>query len=92
MKGPRVTSTESAGSWGLRTICLQVVSPREAYTRYTGGVKYRTEGWVGDEGATEREQKRDDRGMIDVVGSICRWRLNGDFARLVDAGTTQPPA
>lgn len=39
----------------LRTICLQVVSPREAYNRYTG---YKVSNAQGDDGGATKGQKR----------------------------------
>lgn len=56
----RQSAQEARVRGGLRTVCLQVVSPREAYNRYMRDTKYRTR--EGDDGgATKgRERKRDD--------------------------------
>jgi len=66
--------SESAACGELRTICLQVVSPREAYTRYTG---YKVSNAQDDGGATKgRERKRDDLEESSI--RLYRTPSNGD--------------
>lgn len=77
---------ESAGSWGA-TICLQVVSPREAYNRYTRDIKYRTR-----KGMTEVLRRGgNERGMIST-SSIRFYRAlsNGDKSAFRPDDTKRP--
>lgn len=63
-----------ARAWGA-TICLQVVSPREAYNQYTRDIKYRTR----REMTEELRRSGNERGMISR-SSIRFYRAlsNGD--------------